>query len=115
MNLIALFSVAAVADELCQNFIPVCISLLRNAHVSHKVEGGKHILQLAEPYNILWESVSELWFLGMQAMCAVAPLYPAVTDTILKSAWLPAAIKMLNTVSGMCVLKIVYHNNDLIR
>ncbi|XP_048249169.1 neurochondrin-like [Haliotis rufescens] len=79
-------------------FLAGSISFLSKCHC--RVSQKPPALGVSETYRAVWEDISELWFLSIQGLCALVPLYPDVAKLLLKSGWLPALIRMLLGVKG---------------
>ncbi|ESO99077.1 hypothetical protein LOTGIDRAFT_238919 [Lottia gigantea] len=85
----------------------------RNKYVSHCINFFSHAYQLNtsnkpkivvnEDYLPYWQDISELWFLGIQALCPCIKLYSSTPSIILKSGWLVSMVKMLLEVKGEVV------------
>ncbi|XP_067664158.1 neurochondrin-like [Haliotis asinina] len=87
-----------IQPEVRDQFLAGSISFLSKCHC--RVSQKPPALGVSEMYRGVWEDISELWFLSMQSLCALIPLYQDVAKLILKSGWLPALIRMLLGVRG---------------
>ncbi|XP_046550791.1 neurochondrin-like isoform X2 [Haliotis rubra] len=87
-----------IQPEVRDQFLAGSISFLSKCHC--RVSQKPPALGVSETYRGVWEDISELWFLSMQSLCALVPLYQDVAKLILKSGWLPALIRMLLGVKG---------------
>lgn len=55
-------------------------------------------LVVAMAYKEHWNEIMELWFLGMQTMCALLPLIPWISEFALESGWVEGIIETLKKV-----------------
>ncbi|WAR13231.1 NCDN-like protein [Mya arenaria] len=79
--------------ESIKKFYQSSVRFLSGAYTArHKKKGA--VLDIVEPYKVVWEQISQTWFLSMQAFAACIPLYGELPGLILASSWLPSMIKV---------------------
>ncbi|XP_052817211.1 uncharacterized protein LOC128243460 [Mya arenaria] len=83
--------------ESIKKFYQSSVRFLSGAYTArHKKKGA--VLDIVEPYKVVWEQISQTWFLSMQAFAACIPLYGELPGLILASSWLPSMIKVISDV-----------------
>lgn len=90
-------------------FFTVVMSFVKGPFTckSHK---QKEIVEISNMYTPVWEDVSELWHLTLQAICECIPLYPVLSHTLLSTGVLPHWNKLLTKMSGKSVPDSVQHS-----
>ncbi|XP_072103374.1 neurochondrin isoform X1 [Mobula birostris] len=87
-----------------QGFFQEAIHFLSKAHTTQreKTDQRTWIVQ-TEKYQEIWDQISELWFLGMQAFGSCIPLLPWLPQSIIDSEWLNDIFDLLSQASPMTV------------
>ncbi|XP_053310653.1 neurochondrin [Spea bombifrons] len=91
-------------ENLSQDFFSSVIQFLSCCHVtSSSPDSSKPNMSLSDDYADVWEEISELWFLGVQAFASCVPLLPWLSSLVLKSGWLQAILNIFEKVSPSSV------------
>ncbi|OWF50874.1 neurochondrin-like [Mizuhopecten yessoensis] len=93
------YKTSKVLSDQKSRFFVVVMSFVKGPFTikSHK---QKEVLQISDVYTPVWEDVSELWHLTLQAICECIPLSPVLSHTLLSTGVLPHWRKLLTKVSG---------------
>ncbi|XP_051892258.1 neurochondrin isoform X1 [Pristis pectinata] len=87
-----------------REFFRAAIHFLSKAHTTQNEEPDqKTRIVLTERYQEIWDQISELWFLGMQAFSSCIPLLPWLPQSIIESEWLNEIFDLLTQASPMTV------------
>lgn len=58
---------------------------------------------MSPAYASAWADISELWFLGMQALAGCVPLFPWLPQAVLQARWLEGLSELLARVAPASV------------
>ncbi|KAG8451425.1 hypothetical protein GDO86_003583 [Hymenochirus boettgeri] len=87
-----------------QDFFKAAINFLKNSHVALCLtDTGKQSVTLSKNYADVWEDISELWFLGVQAFSNCIQRLPWLCTLVLKSGWLQDTLHLLDNISPKSV------------
>ncbi|XP_069751774.1 neurochondrin [Narcine bancroftii] len=85
-------------------FFTEAIRFLSKAHETQKEMSNQGtLIVLTESYQEIWDQISELWLLGMQAFGSCIPLLPWLSQSIIESDWLNNIFDLLTQTSPRTV------------
>ncbi|XP_052230312.1 neurochondrin-like isoform X9 [Dreissena polymorpha] len=88
--------------ESIERFFQSTIRFLSGAYTArHKKKGS--VLDISEAYKIVWDQISQTWFISMQAFSECIPKYQELPGLILKAGWLPSLLKVIADVKANTV------------
>lgn len=106
-----------------RGFFQEAIQFLSKAHAAEKEEADQRtLIVLTERYQEVWDQISELWFLGMQAFSSCIPLLPWLPQNVIESKWMnnifdlltqasPTSVELDLVAAFQCVLAELAKNN----
>ncbi|KAL3860189.1 hypothetical protein ACJMK2_010347 [Sinanodonta woodiana] len=94
------FNSSDAPSEQLNKFFQLAVSFVSGAYVCQQKKKHVFVLSLTKDYSPVWGQISQTWLLVMQALSDCFPLYPELHTILLKSAWIPTLLKMLNEVKG---------------
>ncbi|NWS40469.1 NCDN protein, partial [Probosciger aterrimus] len=87
-----------------KEFFEAAISFLSQAHTAQAEPGSDSLTLAVSPaYMGAWADISELWFLGMQALAGCIPLFPWLPQAVLQARWLEGLSELLTRVAAASV------------
>ncbi|XP_064636104.1 neurochondrin-like [Lineus longissimus] len=57
-------------------------------------------LAMSKSYKLVWDDISELWFLATQELCCLVEKYPSFPAALVDNGWLAYALKMFKQTRG---------------
>ncbi|XP_026719007.1 neurochondrin [Athene cunicularia] len=81
-----------------KEFFGAALQFLSQAHTAQAEPGGGWAVAVSPAYASAWADVSELWFLGMQALAGCVPLLPWLPQALLQG-WLQDLSHLLTRVA----------------
>ncbi|XP_078603479.1 uncharacterized protein LOC144877435 [Branchiostoma floridae x Branchiostoma japonicum] len=89
--------------EVTRQFFSTAVEFLGGAY--HVTRGGEQQhLSVSPAYTPHWDSISELWFLGMQALVSCIPQLPWLPGIFLETGLLKNVVALLQDIPGnICV------------
>ncbi|NXI96713.1 NCDN protein, partial [Psophia crepitans] len=87
-----------------KEFFGATIRFLSQAHTAQAAPSSDVLAVTVSPaYASAWADVSELWFLGMQALAGCVPLFPWLPQAVLQARWLEGLSELLTRVAPTSV------------
>ncbi|KAM8997321.1 neurochondrin [Ara ararauna] len=97
-------STALQGTQHTKEFFGAAISFLSQAHTAQAEPGSDSLtLAMSPAYTRAWADISELWFLGMQALAGCIPLFPWLPQAVLQAQWLEGLSELLTRVAAASV------------
>ncbi|XP_060077031.1 neurochondrin-like [Ylistrum balloti] len=93
------YKTSRVLPDQKSKFFVVAMSFVKGPFTS-KTHKRKEVVQISDVYTPIWEDVSELWHLTLQAISECIPLFPVLSHTLLSAGVLPHWKKLLTKTSG---------------
>ncbi|XP_033754763.1 neurochondrin-like [Pecten maximus] len=103
------YKTSKVLSDQKSKFFTVVMSFVKGPFTS-KTHKQVDVVEISDIYTPVWEDVSELWHLTLQAICECIPLFPVLSHTLLSTGVLPHWKKLLNKISGKGVPDSVQHS-----
>ncbi|NXK65298.1 NCDN protein, partial [Sylvietta virens] len=97
-------SAALQGTQSAKAFFGAAIHFLSQAHTAQADPSSDGLAVAVSPaYVSAWDDISELWFLGMQALAGCIPLFPWLPDAALQAHWLQGLSQLLSRVAPASV------------
>lgn len=99
-----LFLPALQGTRFAKKYFGAAIRFLSQAHTAQADPSSNGLALAVSPaYVSAWDDISELWFLGMQALAGCIPLFPWLPHAALQAGWLEGLSQLLSRVSPASV------------